>query len=347
MKAIRFHNFGGPEVLQYEDVPRPGLGANDVLVQLKAAGLNHLDLWVRSGVRERNISLPLTPGSDGAGIIAEIGSAVQPLKVGDRVLIVPGLSCGACKLCLSARDNLCQEYRVLGTKEDGTYAEFVKVPAANVFPIPDGLDFNQAAAIPLVFLTAWHMLNTLAKIQPGEIALIHGAGSGVGSAGIQVAKLFGARVITTANSEQKLMKAKQFGADAVINYLEKDFVDEVKRLTQNQGVDVVFEHIGGQIFEKSISVLTKAGRLVTCGATTEYLTQIDIRYVYSRNLSIFGSWMGSKQELAEVLKFFGTNAPHNRKLLPVIDKLFPLAEAGQAQHWMEDRKNFGKIVMEI
>ena len=196
MKAARFHNFGGAEVLCYEDAPRPVIGPHDVLVELRAAALNHLDIWVRSGARERNIPLPHIAGSDGAGIVAEAGSGVTRLKAGDRVLISPGLSCGACDNCSGGRDNLCREYRVLGTREDGTDAEFVKLPAVNVLPIPDGLDFNQAAAIPLVFLTAWHMLVTLAKIQPGEVALIHGAGSGVGSAGIQIAKIFGARVIT-------------------------------------------------------------------------------------------------------------------------------------------------------
>lgn len=342
MKAIRFHNFGGTEVLQYEEAPKPAIGPNDVLLQLKAAALNHLDLWVRSGEREKNIPLPHIPGSDGAGIIAETGSAVKRYKAGDRVLISPGLSCGNCDKCLSSRDNLCREYRVLGTKEDGAYAEFVKLPAINVLPIPEGLDFNQAAAIPLVFLTAWHMLVGLAKIQPGETVLVHGAGSGVGSAGIQIAKLFGAHVLTTAGSEEKLSKAKQLGADELINYKEKDFAEEVKRLTGKRGVDVVFEHIGGEVFEKSITILTKGGRLVTCGSTTDFMAKVDLRYIFSRHQTIFGSWMGSKQELIEVLKFFPSG-----KLKPVIDSVFPLSQAADAQRRLMERKNFGKIVLSI
>lgn len=347
MNAIRFHNFGGPDVLRYENAPQPVIGPTDVLVQLKAAALNHLDVWVRSGAREKSIPLPHIPGSDGSGIIAEVGNAVAQFKAGDPVLISPGLSCGVCDKCDSGRDNLCREYRVLGTREDGTYGEFVRLPAVNVLPIPDGLDFKQAAAIPLVFLTAWHMLVTLAKIQKGEIALIHGAGSGVGSAGIQIAKLFGAHVITTAGTEEKLMKAQRLGADELINYREKDFVEEVKRVTQKRGVDVVFEHIGGEVLEKSITLLAKSGRLVTCGATTEYLTRIDIRYIYSRHASLIGSWMGGKPELAEVLEFFGSNAPSHRRLVPVVDKVFPLSDAASAQRWMEERKNFGKIVLEM
>ncbi len=347
MKAIRFHNFGGVEVLRYEDAPKPVVGPNDVLIQLRAAALNHLDIWVRSGARERSIPLPHIPGCDGAGVVAEAGNAVTRCKPGDRVLISPGLSCGGCEKCLAGRDNLCAEYRVLGTKEDGTCADFVSVPSTNVLPIPQGLDFHQAAAVPLVFLTAWHMLVSLAKVGPGETALVHGAGSGVGSAGIQIAKLFGARVIATAGSEEKLMKAAQLGADELINYRDKDFVEEIKRITQKRGVDVVFEHVGGEVFEKSITILAKEGRLVTCGATTEYLANIDIRYVYSRHQSILGSWMGGKHELIEVLKFFGTAAPPDRHLLPVIDEVFPLAEAAQAHRRMEERKNFGKIVLSI
>ena len=340
MKAVRFYTFGGVDVLRYEDAPEPTIGPNDVLVQLKAAALNHLDIWVRSGARERNIPLPHIPGTDGAGIIAKVGTAVDSIKVGDRVLISPGLSCGHCQMCLGGKDNLCREYRVLGVKEDGTYAEFVRLPAINVLPIPDGMNFNEAAAVPVVFLTAWHMLVTLAKVQPGETVLVHGAGSGVGSAAIQIAKLLRTRVITTAGSEEKLSKAKALGADELINYREKDFVEEVKRLTDKRGVDIVFEHIGGEVFEKSITVLTKGGRQVTCGATTEYIAKLDIRYVYSRHQTIYGSWMGSKQELIEVLKFFPSG-----KLKPVIDSVFPLAQVADAQRKMEERKNFGKIVL--
>ena len=346
MKAIRFHTFGSTDVLRYEDAPMPVIGPNEILLQLKAAALNHLDVWVRSGQRERNIPLPHIPGSDGSGIIAKTGSEVNWLKPGDHVLILPGLSCTHCDKCLSGRDNLCRDYRVLGVKENGTYAEYVKLPAVNVLPIPKGLDFNEAAAVSIVFLTAWHMLVTLAKVQPGETVLVHGAGSGVGSAGIQVAKLLGAHVITTAGSEEKLTKAKSLGADEFINYREKDFAEEVKRITEKRGVDVVFEHIGGEVLEKSITVLAKGGRLVTCGATTEYIAKLDIRYIYSRHQTIYGSWMGGKQELIEVLKFFD-EGNGNRRLKPVIDSVFPLAQAAEAHSRMEDRKNFGKIVLNI
>jgi len=346
MKAIRLHSFGGPEVLRYEEAPTPTIGPNEVLLHLKAAALNHLDIWVRSGARERNIPLPHIPGSDGAGIIAEVGSAVKKYKPHDRVLISPGLSCGKCKQCLEGRDNLCRDYRVLGVREDGTYAEGVKLPEANVLPIPDGLEFTEAAAIPLVFLTAWHMLVTLAKIQQGETVLVHGAGSGVGSAAIQIAKMFGTRVITTAGSNEKLARGKSLGADDLINYREHDFVEEIKRLTDKRGADVVFEHIGGEVLEKSITIMAKGGRLVTCGATTQYSANLDIRYVYSRHLTIYGSWMGGKPELPEVLKFFEGGAA-KRKLHPVIDSVFPLSQAADAHRRVEERKNIGKVVLSI
>jgi len=344
MNAVRFHSFGGPEVLRAEETPVPAIGPGDVLLRLKAASLNHLDLFIRGGSRERNIPLPHIPGSDGAGTIAERGSAVTDLAPGDDVLISPGLSCGLCPFCVSGRDNLCREYRVLGTKEDGTYAEYVRLPAVNVLPIPEGLSFAEAAAIPLVFLTAWHMLFTLAKVAPGETVLVHGAGSGVGSAAIQIAKLLGARVLTTAGSEEKLAKGLALGADAGINYREQRFAEEVRRLTEKRGVDVVFEHVGGEVFEQSITALGKGGRLVTCGATTEVLAKLDLRYLYSRHQTIYGSWMGGKPELVEVLKYF---RGAQRKLRPVIDSTFPLAQAADAHRHMEERKQFGKIVLTL
>ncbi len=345
MKAIQFHEFGGPEVLRHEEIPSLRIGPSEILLGLKAAALNHLDIWVRSGARERNIPLPHIPGSDGAGVIAEVGEAVDFLKPGDRVLISPGISCGHCPFCLGGRDNLCRSYRVLGTKENGTYAEFVRLPATNVLPIPEGLTFPEAAAIPLVFLTAWHMLATLAKVQAGETVLVHGGGSGVGSAGIQIAALLGARVITTAGSDEKLARAKEIGADETINYRTSDFVTVVRDLTEKKGVDVVLEHTGAELFEKSIPLLGKGGRLVTCGATSDYMAKLDIRYVYSRHQTIYGSWMGSKGELIEVMKFFGRNSL--RRLRPVIDTSFPLSEAAAAHRRMEERKNFGKIILTV
>jgi NADPH:quinone reductase-like Zn-dependent oxidoreductase len=346
MIAIRFNEFGDASVLRIEDAPKPTIGPGDVLINIKAAALNHLDLWVRSGSREKNIPLPHIPGSDGAGIVTEVGSATGNIKAGDRVLISPGISCGQCEYCLGGKDNLCRQYHVLGTQEDGTYAEFVKVPVINVVPISEALDFVQAAAVPLVFLTAWHMLVTLTKVKAGETVLIHGAGSGVGSAAIQIAKLMGAQVITTAGSDEKIKKAKSLGADETINYREKNFIDEVKRITAKRGVDIVFEHIGGDVFEKSITILTKGGRLVTCGATSVYTGNIDLRFVYAKHLTIFGSFMGTKQELMEVLRFFKPGVG-NRRLTPVIDTILPLEKASEAHRRMEERKNFGKIILTI
>ncbi|MBI5475386.1 MAG: zinc-binding dehydrogenase [Ignavibacteriales bacterium] len=346
MKAIRFHQFGGADVLKFEDAPIPKIGPNEILLQLKVAALNHLDLWVRSGDREKSIPLPHIPGSDGAGVIAEVGSAVDFLKTGDKVLISPGISCGHCELCLSGNDNLCRSYHVLGTKEDGTYAEFVKLPATNVLPIPSGLDFNQAAAVPLVFLTAWHMLVGVAKIKPAETVLVHAAGSGVGSAAIQIAKLFGLRVITTAGTDEKLQKAKSLGADDVINYKEKDFIEEIKRLTNKRGVDIVFEHNGGEIFEKSVFALAKGGRLVTCGSTDNYSARVDLRFLFAKHLSLFGSFMGTKKEMIDVMKFF-EKGEGTIQFQPVIDSVFPLEKAMDAHKRLEERKNFGKIVLSI
>jgi NADPH:quinone reductase-like Zn-dependent oxidoreductase len=342
MRAVQFSQFGDAEVLEYGEAPTPAAGPAEVVINLKAAALNHLDLWVRSGAREKNIPLPHILGCDGAGVISEVGLGVTNFKLGDHVLISPGLSCGRCEKCLGGQDNICREYRVLGVRENGTYAEYVKIPAVNAIPISNRVDFHSAAAFPLVFLTSWHMLVTLAKIRPGETVLVHGAGSGVGSAAIQIAKLFGAHIITTAGEEEKLLRAKKLGADEIINYHEKDFVEEVKRLTEKRGVDIVFEHIGGEILEKSLTIITKGGRLVTCGATTDFLCKIDIRYLYSRHLTLYGSFMGTKNELREVVKFL-----ENGKLKPVIDKVFHLKDVKEAHRRMEERKNFGKIVLEI
>lgn len=342
MKAVRFHSFGEADVLKYEDVEQPHPGPHDVVVQLKAAALNHLDLFIRRGAREKNIPMPHIPGADGAGIIAEVGALVFHLKPGERVAVAPGLGCGKCSFCLGGRENLCAKFHVIGNQEDGTYAEFIKLPARNVVPIPESMPFEDAAAFSLVFLTAWHMLMTLARVKGGETVLVHGAGSGVGSAAIQIAKLFEARVIATAGSDDKLAKAKLLGATDVINYKEKDFVSEVRAMTGKQGVDVVFEHIGGEVFEKSITILKKGGRLVTCGTTTDTIAKSDIRYIFSRQLTILGSFMGTKEELVKAIGYYQLGL-----LKPVIDSVFPLAQAAEAQRRMESRANFGKIVLSI
>src|SRR5712691_4328134 len=301
MKAIIFNQHGGPEVLEYSEVADPTIKANEVLVEVKACALNHLDVWARGGLPGIEIPLPHILGNDIAGVVKEVGSLVGWVRPGDEVMLQPGVSCGHCGECLSGRDNLCHDYDILGYRRDGGYAELVAAPAVNVIPKPKNLTWEEAAALPLVTVTAWHMLVTRAAVQPGEDVLVHAAGSGVGSIGIQVAKLRGARVIATAGSEEKLAKARELGADEVINYTRADWPKEVKRLTARKGVDVVFEHTGAATWPGSIASLKNNGRLVTCGATSGFAAQTDIRQIFYRHLTILGSFMGAKAELLDAL----------------------------------------------
>ncbi|MFQ5650440.1 MAG: zinc-binding dehydrogenase [bacterium] len=339
MKAILIDEHGGVDKLRYGEFPAPQIVAGEVLLQVKAVALNHLDLWVRQGLPAVKLTMPHILGSDVAGVVADVGRGVHNVQSGDRVLLAPGWGCGACQDCLAGNDNRCRHYKVLGENLQGTYAEYVKAPGENAFPIPEGLSFEEAAAIPLVFLTAWHMLVDQIKIQPGEQILILAAGSGVGSAAIQIARLFGAHVIATASSETKLEKAKELGADELINYEDKDFLDEIKRITNKQGVDIVFEHVGKATWQKSIKALKPGGRLVTCGATTGHEAVTDLRYVFFKELKIFGNFMGRKAGLLEALKFFPD------KLKPVLDTSFPLKDAARAHKKLMSREQFGKIIL--
>ncbi|MBI2876779.1 MAG: zinc-binding dehydrogenase [Candidatus Tectomicrobia bacterium] len=340
MKAVVFHEHGGLEVLQYEEVPTPPISPTEALVKVRACALNHLDIWVRQGMPKVTIPLPHILGSDIAGEVAQVGAMVKGFQAGDRVLVAPGISCRNCESCSSGWDSLCDEYAILGYQVDGGYAEYVKVPAENLFHISERWSWEEWAAVPLVFLTAWHMLFTRAGLRPGETVLIHAAGSGVGTAAIQLAKLAGARVITTAGSDEKLAQARQLGADEGINYTQEEFPKAVRQLTHNQGVEVVFEHIGQEVFEKSLACLAKGGRLVTCGATSGPGANLDLRFLFSRQFSILGSYMGGRRELWEVLRLVETG-----RVRPVVDSVFPLPEAAAAQERMLSRKIFGKVVL--
>jgi len=340
MKASIFRRHGGPEVLEYADVPEPQVRANEVLVEVKACALNHLDIFARNGLPGIEIPLPHTLGNDIAGVVKDVGSLVSWVKVGDEVMIQPGVSCGHCDACLSGRDNLCREYDIIGYRRNGGYAEFVAVPGVNVFPKPSNLTWEEAAALPLVTVTAWHMLVTRANVQPGEDVLVHAAGSGVGSVAIQIAKLRGAHVIATASSDEKLAKARSLGADETVNYSTEEWPKEVRRLTSRRGVDVVVEHTGAATWPGSISSLKNNGRLVTCGATSGYDARTDLRQVFYRHLTILGSFMGSKAELLEAMKFVEAG-----KIRAVIDRVLPLSEARAAHSLLESRAQFGKVVL--
>lgn len=338
MKAIRIHEFGGPEVLRYEDVSDPKPRKDQVLVRVRACAMNHLDLWVRKGLP--GVKLPHILGSDIAGEIVEIGEYVTGFRSGQRVLIAPMHSCGHCSKCVAGLQNQCREFTVLGNAVDGGDCELIAVPAVNVIAIPDSLDFNQAASVPLVFLTAWHMLVGRANVRPGQTVLVLGANSGVGIAGIQIAKFFQCRVITTAGDEQKIAKARELGADCVINHYQQKISEEVRKITNKEGVDIVVEHVGPATWDESLRSLKPAGTLVTCGATTGPQVGFDLRFVFSRQLSILGSYMGTMGELHEVLKHVFSG-----KLKPVVDRVFPLSEARAAHEYMEKSQMFGKIVL--
>src|SRR6202050_3100515 len=289
MKAIFYSEHGGPEVLLYGEAPTPEIDAYEVLVRVRACALNHLDLFLRRGLPGIEMPLPHIPGSDIAGEVAKIGAKVKNVKVGERVMLQPGISCGQCEKCLAGEDNKCRHYTLLGQMVDGGCAEYVKSPPVNLVPIPEKMSFEEAAAFPLVSITAWHMLITRAKLKPAETVLVLAAGSGVGSAAIQIAKASGAGVIATAGSDAKLARARELGEDEVINHSTQKIASEVKRLTGRRGVDVVFEHVGEATWNESIRSLVPGGRLVTCGATTGYNGNIDIRYLFTRQISLLGS----------------------------------------------------------
>ena len=338
MKAVRIHEFGGPEVLRYEDVPDPKPRKDQVLVRVKACAMNHLDFWVRKGLP--GVNLPHIPGSDVAGEIVELGEYVTGFKPGQRVLLAPMHFCNRCAKCVAGLQNQCPEFTVLGNRVDGGNCELIAVAPVNVIPFPDTMDFNQAASVPLVFLTAWHMLVGRAGIRPGQTVLVLGASSGVGIAAIQIAKLFHARVITTAGDEKKLEKARVLGADHGINHYQQKISEEVKKLTEREGVDIVVEHVGAATWEESMKCLKPAGILVTCGATTGPSASFDLRFLYSRQLSLLGSYMGTMGELYDVLGHVFAG-----RLKPVVDRTFALKDIRAAHDYMEKSQMFGKVVL--
>ncbi|MCC7344965.1 MAG: zinc-binding dehydrogenase [Deltaproteobacteria bacterium] len=340
MKAVVLHRHGGPEVLEALELPQPNIRADEVLVKVRAVALNHLDLWIRKGLPHLKLAYPHILGSDIAGEVAEVGDLVEGVTLGQKVLLHPGLSCGRCERCSEGRDNLCPRYRILGENISGGYAEYLAVPARNLLPFPQNLDFAQAACLPLVFLTAWQMLVDKAAIRPGQWVLIHGGGSGVGSAGIQIAKLFGCRVIATAGSEAKLKKAKALGADFGVNYKNENLLEAVARIAGKQAIDVVFEHVGKALWKESLLCLKWGGVLVTCGATTGAEVTTDLRQVFFRQLRILGSTMGSRGSQFEILRQVEAG-----RLKPVLDRTLPLAEAREAHRLLETGEAFGKIVL--
>lgn len=338
MKAIRFHEFGGPEVLKYEDVADPQFRKDEVLIRVKACALNHLDLWVRKGLP--GVKLPHINGSDVSGDIAEVGEYVTGLAKGQRVLLAPMSYCGHCAACASGHQSLCRQFTVLGNGVDGGNCEYIAVSRDKVFPIPDDLTYDEAASVPLVFLTAWHMLVARARLKAGEVVLILGGGSGVGTAAIQIAKMLGARVIATAGNDSKLDQARDLGADYTIDHYKQKISEEVKKITAKAGVDVVFEHVGKATWDESVKSLRPGGRLVTCGATTGPEAQFDLRVLFAKQLSFMGSYMGTMGDLHEVLKHVFSG-----RLKPVVDKTYPLREARAAHERLEAGQQFGKVVL--
>ncbi len=340
MKAVRIHQFGGPEVLNYEDVPDPQPRQDQVLVRVKACSLNHLDLWVRKGIP--GVKLPHILGSDVAGDIVQVGEYVTGLEPGERVIIAPIHFCGHCAKCLAGLQNQCREFTVLGNAVDGGNCELIAVPAPNVIRIPDSLDYIQAASVPLVFVTAWHMLVGLAQVRPGQTVLVLGAGSGVGTAAVQIAKLFHCRVITTAGDENKLAKAMALGADHGINHYKQKISEEVRKITGKEGADIVVEHVGAATWDESVRSLKSGGALVTCGATTGPEVKIDLRHLFARQLRLLGSYMGTMGELLEVLGHVFAG-----RLKPVVDRTFPLSDVRAGHEYLEKSQMFGKVILKV
>jgi len=342
MQAMVLRSHGGPEVLERQEIELPPPGPREVQVRVKAVAMNHMDLWVRRGLPHLKLPYPFRLGCDIAGVVEELGPGARGARVGDRVLLQPGVACGVCQACLSGRDNLCRSYGILGENTQGGYSELINVPDTNLLPLPSRLSFEEASALPLCLLTAWQMVFKKARVSPGQTVLVQAAGSGVSSLAIQLCKMVGARVITTTSTDEKAARARQLGADEVINYTSQDLVAEVRRLTGKNGVDVVLEHVGGEVFAKSILATRWGGRVVTVGATSGHAASIDLRQIFFRQVEVLGSTMGSKGDLCEALPLVEAGKIH-----PVVDRILPLWEARRAHELLEARQVFGKIVLTL
>ena len=342
MKAIRIHEHGGVDKLRFEDAPDPEINSPKALIlKLEAAALNHIDIWTRMGATGTYVPMPHILGADGAGVVVEVGAEVRSVKTGDKVCLYSFTGCGECEFCLSDRDFMCIRVRSLGERLDGTYAEYVKVTPENCFPIPSYMTFDEGAAFPLVFVTLWRMLITNARLQPGETLLIIGIGGGVAGAALQVGSCIGARVIVTSGSDEKLERAIGLGAAHGINHKQKDYAQEVKKLTDGRGVDVVVDSVAGEVWQKSLAALAHGGRLVTCGATAGGQPNDDLNAIISKELKIFGSTLGSREDFRQLLSFLDAT-----KIRPIIDGKFSLKEAAAAQQRMEEARQFGKILLQ-
>ena len=340
MKALRHHRHGGPEVRQGEELPDPSPGPGEVLVEVKAASVNHIDLWLRQGIPSFPIRLPRIPGADAAGIVRAAGPGVPSARVGQRVLLNPATSCGVCESCGAGEMPLCLEYRIRGEHADGVQCGLVAVPAPAAVPIPDALSFETAAAAPLVFLTSWRMMVTRGGVKPGDWVLIHGAGAGIGTACLGIAKLFGARVIATASTDEKCAKAAALGAEVTLNSSRDDVVKRVREATAKRGADLVVDYVGKATWNQSLLCAKRGGRIVTCGATTGHDPTEDLRHVFFRQLQILGCTMGNNAEFAAAMRCL-----FQGKLAPVIDSVLPLKDAAEAHRRIEERRTFGKIVL--
>jgi NADPH:quinone reductase-like Zn-dependent oxidoreductase len=345
MRAVLFRRHGGPEVLELAEVPAPQPGPGEVQVRVGAVALNHIDLFLRQGLPALKVALPHVSGGDVCGVVSALGAGVRGVDEGGRVVLNPGMSCGRCPVCLDGRDNLCAEFRLLGEHTWGGLAEYVVVPAANLVPVPPGaaaLADSDLASLPISFITAWQMLVDKAALRSGETVLVLAAGSGVGVAAIQIAKLFGARVIATASTDEKLRRARALGADDTINHRTAELVAEVKRLTGRRGADVVVEHVGAATFPKSVVACARGGRIVTCGATDGWEPPLNLRHLFWRQLSIFGSTLASKARLFDVMALVAGG-----RLRPVVDRVLPLADAAAGHRALESRAVFGKVVLAV
>lgn len=341
MRAIRFHEHGGPKVLRYDEVDDPLPSDGEVVIDVRACGLNRVDILSREGETPAPIPLPHTSGTEVAGVISAVGDGVDGWSEGDPVLVNPTISCGQCVACREGRDNMCRFGRIFGVQTLGGYAERVTAPAAHLVRIPEGMDFASAASVTVTGSTAYHMLVTRGGLSVGEDILIIAGGSGIGVIAIQIAKLAGARVIVTAGSQAKLDRAAELGADETVNHREAGWSRRIRELTGGRGVDMVFEHVGAATWEDSLASLARGGRLVTCGGHSGFEVTIDLWHLFVKEHTLIGSFAGTRRDLEHVLDLTARGS-----IQPVIHERFPLDGAADAQHLMEDRRIFGKVIIE-